>query len=407
MAERTSLKQIRDAGKRKKAGTDIGVIGALADPQFREDVLRGLGETSARGVAGVLGAPVDLTTMALRPFGYSVPAEQVVGGSDYIGRQMERAGLISGERRPIAEMLGGIMTPDPADAAKLGAMFIGPLARTWDAAAGQKAVEMEAAGIDPRKIWEETGTWKGPDNDWRQEISDLNSQYWPGRAFENANQSLKDTQNIYDDARLLRYFMDENEIKVGDAKKKFELTMNRPPRQESGLFAKQYSSDEINQLRNEALQNEQERRKSFNTLQGNILEHSELYEAYPELAGMNFQVRPREKMEGLSGAYYPLNDYIKISDEHAYKLGSGKSINIHELQHAIQERENFARGGVPEMFSDTESPFEQYRRLAGEAEARATQARIGLTPQQRRALFPEDSYDVPIREMIVLPRYGK
>jgi GNAT superfamily N-acetyltransferase len=124
MAERTSLKQIRDAGKRKKAGTDIGVIGALADPQFREDVLRGLGETSARGVAGVLGAPVDLTTMALRPFGYSVPAEQVVGGSDYIGRQMERAGLISGERRPIAEMLGGIMTPDPLDVAKLGAMAV-------------------------------------------------------------------------------------------------------------------------------------------------------------------------------------------------------------------------------------------------------------------------------------------
>ena len=130
MAERNSLRQIRDTGKRKKAGTDIGVLSALRDPQFREDVLRGLGETSARGVAGVLGAPVDLTTMAMRPFGYNVPAEQVVGGSDYIGRQMERAGLISGERRPIAEMLGGIMTPDPLDVAKLGAMAVPAIGKT-------------------------------------------------------------------------------------------------------------------------------------------------------------------------------------------------------------------------------------------------------------------------------------
>ena len=145
MAERTSLKQIRDAGKRKKAGTDIGVIGALADPQFREDVLRGLGETSARGVAGVLGAPVDLTTMALRPFGYSVPAEQVVGGSDYLGRQMERAGLISGERRPIAEMLGGIMMPDPLDVAKLGAMAVPAIGKALDPAE-LKRLRNEAIG---------------------------------------------------------------------------------------------------------------------------------------------------------------------------------------------------------------------------------------------------------------------
>jgi len=39
--------------------------------------------------------------------------------------------------------------------------------------------------------------------------------------------------------------------------------------------------------------------------------------------------------------------------------------------------------------------------LAGEAEARATQARMNMTPEQRRAMFPEESYDVPINELII------
>ena len=42
-----------------------------------------------------------------------------------------------------------------------------------------------------------------------------------------------------------------------------------------------------------------------------------------------------------------------------------------------------------------------YKRLAGEAEARATQARINMTPEQRRAMFPEKSYDVPLNELII------
>jgi hypothetical protein len=47
------------------------------------------------------------------------------------------------------------------------------------------------------------------------------------------------------------------------------------------------------------------------------------------------------------------------------------------------------------------SEHEQYRRLAGEAESRATQARIPLTAAQRLSLFPEDSYDVPLNQLIV------
>jgi hypothetical protein len=50
------------------------------------------------------------------------------------------------------------------------------------------------------------------------------------------------------------------------------------------------------------------------------------------------------------------------------------------------------------------TPEQQYRRLAGEAEARAVQARRDMTPTQRRDTFPLDSYDVPINELIVRTR---
>jgi hypothetical protein len=44
-----------------------GLLGALFDPEFRKDVLRGLLDAGNRGaVAGLLGSPVDLATMALR-----------------------------------------------------------------------------------------------------------------------------------------------------------------------------------------------------------------------------------------------------------------------------------------------------------------------------------------------------
>jgi hypothetical protein len=44
--------------------------------------------------------------------------------------------------------------------------------------------------------------------------------------------------------------------------------------------------------------------------------------------------------------------------------------------------------------------FDLYRRLAGEAEARAVQKRRNLTNEERKAIFPLESYDVPIKDLI-------
>ena len=49
-------------------------------------------------------------------------------------------------------------------------------------------------------------------------------------------------------------------------------------------------------------------------------------------------------------------------------------------------------------------PYESYRRLAGEAEARLTQSRMNMTPAERAASYPPSMFDVPVKDQIV--RYG-
>jgi hypothetical protein len=95
---------------------------------------------------------------------------------------------------------------------------------------------------------------------------------------------------------------------------------------------------------------------------------------------------------------YKLMDYMKRD------LKDIKS----EYAKIDRQRSKFAAGSrayrdVERKFDDISkmSDFEQYRRLAGEAEARATQARMNLNSQQRREIFPLDSYDVPIDQLII------
>lgn len=97
------------------------LVGAAADRGFQADVVRGLADVANRGAAGVLGGPVDLAAAALRPLGYQHPAP--VGGSEWIGQQMEQAGAVTPERRPAAELLGSLAGPGLASKAATGLGF--------------------------------------------------------------------------------------------------------------------------------------------------------------------------------------------------------------------------------------------------------------------------------------------
>ena len=73
---------------------DSGLMGATTDV-----LNRGL-------VAATLGAPVDIAAEVMRPFGYK--EKEPFLGSEYIGKQMEKASMVSPKRRPVAEMAVGL-----------------------------------------------------------------------------------------------------------------------------------------------------------------------------------------------------------------------------------------------------------------------------------------------------------
>jgi hypothetical protein len=280
------------------------------------------------------------------------------------------AGLAVTDLLPTSAAAKGAALAVPA----LAGIFMGPKSKTWDALAAQKAKMLADMGTDPRTIWQQTGTWKGPDGKWRQEISD---------------QSAK-------------------------------LTLGRGSPDEYGAI-------------------------EAKTFEG-ALKHQQLKRAYPELNNVTFQHWPNESYQG---ANFDPSEIIVTMGQKAMEPQRG--VALHELQHVIQRNEGFAKGGSPSNVLDEyysginkqlsslakemdslpefERKFDQakqaefnvlqskyqelmnqklsanaeeaYQRLAGEAEARAVQSRMNMTPAQRRATFPEESYDVPMNELII------
>jgi hypothetical protein len=129
----------------------VDFIGAARDPQFRQDVGQGLVDAFGRGLSMVGGAPVDLTTMFLRPLGYSVPDEQIVGSSEYIGRQMANLGLISEARNPAAEFLSALLIPDPTDIQKLAPVIERGIAKAAQNISAPRTLNPQAGqiGVSP------------------------------------------------------------------------------------------------------------------------------------------------------------------------------------------------------------------------------------------------------------------
>ena len=125
------------------------------------------------GVRGYFGLPLmsDASALGREAYGQGVALSNVPG-----------VGAPAGAAKVAAQALGAL--PEAA-------MFIGALAKTWDAASNAKAVEMEARGVDPRTIWRETGNWRGPDGQWRQEISDEPARYVGGQPGAPAGQVLQ------------------------------------------------------------------------------------------------------------------------------------------------------------------------------------------------------------------------
>lgn len=201
--------------------------------------------------------------------------------------------------------------------------------------------------------------------------------------------------------------------------------------------------------------------KKYGTVK-DFLQHEELFKEYPYLQHIDTHIEINPLKRGVTGSYTPfqsrksqgLFDFQKEINLEAESPEYAREGLLHELQHDIQENEGWARGGSPSEFAqeresalarvnflntelsalakaiDSETdpnkksklqdtfdnymnskmmykdaivnlPRERYQKLAGEVEARDTQARKDLTLEQRRSKSPLFSQGIPLRDMIV------
>ena len=105
------------------------------------------------------------------------------------------------------------------------------------------------------------------------------------------------------------------------------------------------------------------------------LDYPELFMAYPQLRSMPVSFRYLE--EGVRGLFSPAEwvTYIDRNTSDPHKI---RSILLHEIQHAIQQIEGFAKGGTPEaarqfyefMRRDAQEAYEQSKRFMSWLNAR-------------------------------------
>lgn len=170
-----------------------------------------------------------------------------------------------------------------------------------------------------------------------------------------------------------------------------------------------------------------------------VIDAPELFEAYPQLKNVRIDTDAIMNDMPSNGEYNPKTNTITI---HADELKYMNSILNHEIQHAIQHIEGFARGGSPRLirgevkkkFNEVTKQIRQlraegkedeakalveknrglynayqknddynsYNSLVGEVEARNVESRMGMTDEERRNSLAEETEDMNRDEQIVM-----
>lgn len=224
--------------------------------------------------------------------------------------------------------------------------FAGEQAQNAPTDALARAKQMQTAGQDSDTVWQETGWTQGADGKWRFEIDD-----------SQADITLQNWR--------------KKTFHFGDYAARFNQNNGQSPRI------------------------------------ADLISHKELFAAYPHLKHVPvYPSRNGSQLITHDDGYSELYLDANISD-----TAELKQTLLHEIQHAIQDKENFARGGSPEEFVDgaenADEAFEQYQRLAGEVEARNTEARIDYDAAQRRSVPPQHTADTVQAEQDVRFNAGR
>jgi hypothetical protein len=299
----------------------------------------------------------------------------------------------------------------------------------------KKAESMLDQGVDERKVWSDTGFFRGNDGLMRFEIDDSQVE-----TYRTAKRKLFDAEGEY---VAKRNKFGEN---VSQIQKEFA----------NGMLSEQEARGKIEKLKDELgaiSESEKKYRGILDSLQSieeapkkasDVLLHDELFKT-----GNNPNVVLNQLMKDANGVYFPDENKVALAGERSGK--DPLSTLMHELQHSVQNTEGFSSGSDPlqiarELQQDSNDALDivrsinahmskalergddaayeslmkertralkdvadeyeiinranaKYKRNLGEAESRLVEKRLNYNPEQRRAIFPYDDLDVPRNEL--------
>lgn len=207
--------------------------------------------------------------------------------------------------------------------------FGGTNAAQADLQALERAQTMEQQGVDPETIRKDTGWFRGADQKWRFEIDDSEMRY-----ERRGDLGFRERNPDYDRYRELTgkgedYMLGRSSEMLTDAEMAELQDLGNIYRT---AFREEGKIDE-NALRTTRL--------------ADYLQHEELFSQYPRLRGADLVFDTLE--DGTKGQYDRTTNTITL-DESLRR--APEDTLVHEIQHAIQQEENFAGGSSPEYWQE-------------------------------------------------------
>jgi len=359
-----------------------------------KDVLDALKMSDLTGTAGLSRAAESagygrtpdisdmLDTLGLAAAGYGVTKTGIKGGRAAVGALGDLAKSETGYNLA-QKMLE--LTPG----AQPSYIMMGPYSRTWNQKSFEDAVNLAGSKgslMSPEEIWKRTGNIPNArDFVPRQEINDSNAKF-------------------YTPAKLKQ--------KLAEAKEELEWAKQQPLLPKWSTLPDEHRNnflvyaDKLNTVVKDLSEDPEIGIKAKY-----VLDHPELYAAYPELGEILIS-QTGQSNPNLKGGFNAKRPEIRI-----YPQADPRGTAIHEMQHAVQEIEGMSPGTSPSRYGEDLANYLKFHKAVtdaypnldpdeaaknamygwymshmGEAEARQATKRMNMSPEERLNNFP--NYDI-------------
>ena len=258
--------------------------------------------------------------------------------------------------------------------------YAGEKAKNADKAALNTAKEMEKNGADAETIRQKTGWFRGADGKWRWETDDSGMKLRFESGLYDYDTELREKTHAWD--RLTnRELTDEQRRDLADYQRSTErgeadeALYEKLTREFGGDFEKWALTLETMKEAAKSIPN-------YTTL-GELVDAPALFATYPDMKDMDVMFQTLER--GQNGGYNRRFDSIELSRDLKNRPEALLNSLIHEVQHAIQQREGFTPGANLKYWNrKLEEGYD-----GRDAETRREGARLREQYEQMKANDPE------------------